>query len=159
MRRRRSSVALLVTLAIAAGFGGGACGRPSSSGTLVEPTLQLETEPGVGPVLTGPDGSPLYFFTADQQRRATCTGGCSHTWIPLDVPDGAAAQGGPGVQAALLGTVASPAGGRQITYNCWPLYTYLGDRTTFSLTGDGIHSFGGTWWAITAAGNRAGPGR
>ena len=152
MRARLGAWSSLVALAVM--VAGASCGA-SSSGALVEPTLQIETEPGVGAVLTGPDASPLYLFTPDRQARVTCRSACAETWLPLDVPRGAAAQGGPGVDTALLGTIAAAGGGRQVTYNRWPLYTYLGDRTTFTANGEGVTSFGGTWWAVTARGDPA----
>ncbi len=147
----RALLGLLVAVTVAA------CGASAPTGALVEPTLQLETEPGVGPVLAGPDGSPLYLFTSDARRGVTCRRACARTWVPFDLPDGASAQGGPGVGAALLGTTASPGGGRQVTYNRWPLYTYLGDRTTFSVNGEGAVSYGGVWWAVGANGAPAHP--
>lgn len=145
-----SAVALLVA-AVVAGCGG------SSRPTGIEPTLQIETEPGVGPVVTDPEGAPVYLFTRDAQRMPTCTGPCTQTWSPLLVPDGASAQAGPGVRAELIGTVVAPGGGRQITYGRWPLYTYAGDQTTFSANGNGVVADGGRWWTLRADGTPVHP--
>ncbi len=151
-RGRRGPVLVAAAVVIAAGCGGGA-----SAPAGVEPTLQIETEPGVGPVLADPEGAPLYLFTRDAQRTPTCGGPCTQTWPPLVVPDGATAQAGPGVRAGLIATVASPGGGRQITYDRWPLYTYARDQTTFSARGNGVAGAGGTFWAVRADGTAARP--
>jgi predicted lipoprotein with Yx(FWY)xxD motif len=145
--------AALPLAALLAGCGGHA----PSVNTSGEPTLQVQDEPGFGPVVTDASGAAFYLDTRDARRRPTCVGACATDWVPLVVPDGASAQAGVGVRADLIGTVARPGGGRQITYGGWPLYNYLGDRTTFSVTGDGRHAGGGTFHPLTASGQVARP--
>jgi predicted lipoprotein with Yx(FWY)xxD motif len=136
----------------------GGCGTHSPSlDTAAEPTLQVQDEPGFGPLVTDASGAAFYLYTADARRRATCVGSCAVNWVPLVVPDGATGQAGVGVEARLIGTVPRPGGGRQITYGGWPLYTYLGDRTTFSVTGNGRRVGGGTFHPVTPSGHAASP--
>jgi predicted lipoprotein with Yx(FWY)xxD motif len=152
---RRAGVLLAGAVVAGAGVAGlGGCGGHGTP-PAGEPTLQVEYEPGWGPLLTDPSGSPLYLDTRDARGRPTCVGACATEWIPLIVPDGASAQAGVGVSGRLIGTVARPGGGRQITYGGWPLYSFLGDRTTFSVTGNGRHAGGGTFHPVTAAGRAA----
>lgn len=153
---RPAAVAALATAGLAAVSLLAGCGSsPKPPGA--DPTLQVRNEPGVGNVLTDPEGSPLYAFTPDAQKRVTCTGQCSQTWLPEVVPDKAQALASPGVNAKLLGTVPEPGGGRQITYNRWPLYVYTGDATTFTVNGNGQTSFGGSWYAIRPDGTLTRP--
>jgi predicted lipoprotein with Yx(FWY)xxD motif len=134
------------------------CGRhPPAVDTADEPTLQIQDEPGFGPVVTDAAGAAFYLDTRDARSRPTCVAACATDWVPLVVPDGASAQAGVGVAAHLIGTVAHPGGGRQITYGGWPLYNYLGDTTTFSVTGNDRHAGGGTFHPVTAAGQAAVP--
>jgi predicted lipoprotein with Yx(FWY)xxD motif len=134
------------------------CGRhPPAVDTADEPTLQIQDEPGFGPLVTDAAGAAFYLDTRDARGRPTCVGACATDWVPLVVPDGASAQAGVGVAAHLIGTVAHPGGGRQITYGGWPLYNYLGDTTTFSVTGNDRHAGGGTFHPVTAAGQAAVP--
>ena len=135
-----------------------ACGAgPPAVDKAAEPVLQIQDEPGFGPLVTDASGAPFYLDTRDVRSRPTCVGACASQWIPLVVPDGASARAGVGVRAGLIGTVARPGGGRQITYGGWPLYTYLGDRTTFSVTGDGRQAGGGTFRPVTSSGQAATP--
>jgi hypothetical protein len=64
-----------------------------------------------------------------------------------------AAHAGSGIQASLLGTVKNSSGDRYVTYHGWPLYTYTGDTAPAQAHGEGIVSFGGTWYVLNAAGN------
>jgi predicted lipoprotein with Yx(FWY)xxD motif len=59
---------------------------------------------------------------------------------------------GRGVDADLLGTAARRNGRRQVTYKGQPLYFYVSDPKGQVLCND-IAEFGGTWFALTAAGN------
>jgi hypothetical protein len=59
---------------------------------------------------------------------------------------------GSGVQASLLGTVRSADGSLYLTYAGYPLYTFSGDSASGQAKGQGIVSFGGTWWAISPSG-------
>jgi hypothetical protein len=63
-----------------------------------------------------------------------------------------AAKAGSGVQASLLGTVKAASGSLYVTYNHWPLYTYTGDSGPGAAHGQGITSFGGTWYVLNASG-------
>ncbi|MGH9092096.1 MAG: hypothetical protein ACRDZR_12090 [Acidimicrobiales bacterium] len=60
---------------------------------------------------------------------------------------------GKGVTASRLGTVAAAGGTRQVTYDHWPLYTYVQDGAPGEATGQGISSFGGTWSTIGPKGS------
>jgi predicted lipoprotein with Yx(FWY)xxD motif len=46
-------------------------------------------------------------------------------------------------------------GMKQVTYGGHPLYTYLGDRSPGQTTGEGIQSFGGIWWVLSATSGSA----
>jgi predicted lipoprotein with Yx(FWY)xxD motif len=115
-------------------------------------TVNVETLPSLGPVLVNSSGRTLYLFTPDHQQSSTCTasGGCLTAWPRLDAS--AAPVGGPGVQAALLGTVKDSNGDTQVTYNRWPLYTFAGDTAPKQAAGEGLDSDGGTWYVINASG-------
>jgi hypothetical protein len=68
------------------------------------------------------------------------------------LPDGVtSATAGAGVQASLLATM--PANGETYpTYHGWLLYEFAGDSAAGQANGEGIHSFGGTWYALNASG-------
>ena len=82
----------------------------------------------------------------------TCTGACAGTWPPVTLPTGAATGAEQGVESSLLGSDPDPAGGRVLTYNGWPLYTYSGDVEPGQATGQAIDLNGGEWYVIRPSG-------
>lgn len=101
----------------------------------------------LGDVLVDAEGMTLYIFDNDDGAGvSTCDGQCAESWPPLLV-DGEPT--GAGVEADLLGTTARDGGGRQVTYDGWPLYRWSGDAEPGDTNGQG---FGGVWWAFGAGG-------
>lgn len=146
-----------------------ACGSSPSSGTGAGPgsssssgtspsaaiTISAKSVPGVGTVLVNGKGQTLYMLTSEKGGKITCTddNGCTKVWPDTELPKGmTAAKAGSGVQASLLGTVKAASGSLYVTYNHWPLYTYTGDSGPGAAHGQGITSFGGTWYVLNASG-------
>jgi hypothetical protein len=63
------------------------------------------------------------------------------------------AKAGSGVQSSLLGTVKDASGNLEVTYDHWPLYTFSGDSGSGVAKGQGLTSFGGTWYVLNGSGN------
>ena len=143
-----------------------ACGSSASTGTGSGPTaagtsssvatVSATNVPGVGTVLVNGKGQTLYLLTSEKGGKVTCTAsnGCTKFWPEVTLPNGAtAAKAGSGVQASLLGTVKDASGNPEVTFNGWPVYTYAGDSGTGVAHGQGITSFGGTWYVLNASGD------
>ena len=130
----------------------GAAGASSSTAV----TVSTKSVPGVGTVLVNSKGQTLYMLTSEKGGKITCTAsnGCTKAWPEIDLPSGVtAAKAGAGVQASLLGTVKG-ADGTEVTYNGWPLYTFVGDSGAAGVAkGQGLTSFGGTWYVLNSSGN------
>jgi predicted lipoprotein with Yx(FWY)xxD motif len=129
-----------------------ACASKSSSGTgsgggTGGSSITTADISGIGKVLVNAQGFTLYYLTTDQHSTPTCTGSCASTWPPQMV-SGSVPAAGSGVTGP-LGTVASPSGGKQLTYMGWPLYTYSGDSAAGQANGQGS---AGTWFAMSAGG-------
>lgn len=110
---------------------------------------------GLGSVLVDGRGRTVYILTADGHHNVSCTdgSGCTALWPDIPLPDGTAkATASNGADAALLGTVHSSDGDTYATYHGWRVYEYAGDSAAGQGHGQGIQSFGGTWYALTAAG-------
>jgi predicted lipoprotein with Yx(FWY)xxD motif len=116
-------------------------------------TVHAAKATGVGTVVVNSAGRTLYLFSPDKQKKVTCTGTCARYWPPLYVSGKPAA--GAGIKASLLGTIKAPNGKTQVTYNHWPLYTFAGDSKAGQANGQGVVAFGGSWFALNVAGNRA----
>jgi predicted lipoprotein with Yx(FWY)xxD motif len=100
---------------------------PANSRVVVVHALSIA---GLGEILVTSAGQTLYAHEPDHHHAVTClpAGGCALAWPPLLLRPGAHLVAGTGVRAALLGTdLSGPAGGSVVTYDGWPLYTYVGD--------------------------------
>jgi predicted lipoprotein with Yx(FWY)xxD motif len=56
------------------------------------------------------------------------------------------------VNQRLVGTVRRTDGRRQVTYNGWPLYYYVGDRSPGQVTCQNVREFGGLWLVVRPGG-------
>jgi predicted lipoprotein with Yx(FWY)xxD motif len=121
----------------------------SSSGGV---TISTATVSGLGTVLVNGQGKTLYIFEPDKHAKVTCTGGCAAIWPPAALTAGQKAVAAGGVNAKLLGSDPNPSGGSVVTYNGWPLYTYVTDSSAGQATGQGINSSGGLWYVISPSG-------
>jgi predicted lipoprotein with Yx(FWY)xxD motif len=119
-------------------------------------TLATSSASGLGTVLTAPNGQTLYLLSADKGGTPTCTSSaCTGVWPPLLVTGASSPNAGSGANAGLLGTVTTPSGATQVTYNNWPVYMYSGDSGPGQSNGEKIQSFGGTWYAVSSSGKPA----
>ena len=59
---------------------------------------------------------------------------------------------GAGVKKSLLGTTHRTDGTVQVTYNKWPLYTWVIDSAPGDATGQGINNLGGRWYVLSPNG-------
>ena len=154
---------VLLALAVVGSLALAACG---SSTPAAGPTTSTSTRPtstpspaavrvvsehsDYGTVLATGDGRTLYLLTADTPTVSICTTPvCSAVWPPLTVagPPGI----GAGADPTLVGELVRPDGSHQVTYDGHPLYTYSGDSGPGQTNGEGITSFGGTWYVVSAS--------
>lgn len=132
-------------------------GTPSTAaGEASTVTIASASVGGFGTVLVNAkDGRTLYLLTSEQGGKLTCTdeNGCTKVWPDTELPKGVtSATAGAGVDAAKLGTVKSEGGDLYVTYGGYPLYEFSGDASAGDAKGQGIGSFGGTWYVVSAAG-------
>src|ERR1700757_4067097 len=134
-----------------------AAGSPSSASVAASVTISEKTIPGAGTVLVNERGQTLYLLTSEKGgKEITCTqaNGCTKVWPETLLTNGmTAAKAGSGVQSSLLGTLKDASGSLEVTYNGWPLYTFSGDSGPDMANGEGITSFGGTWYVLNVSGN------
>ena len=144
-------VVVAIGLAACGDYGGGG-GTSAGPGASDANTSIGEAEVGsVGEVLVNGDGFTLYHLTTESAGSITCTDQCASKWPPVLAQDVPAATGRPGTFAI----ADRPDGGRQLTYDDLPLYTYSGDTAPGQATGQGV---GGVWFAVPASGATSGSG-
>lgn len=83
--------------------------------------LAAEVDENVSPM-----AATVYAFSRDRPHRATCTGSCAVTWIPV-LTSGAPHVTG-GVSKAAIGVLRRAGGLEQVTYDGAPLYWYSKER-------------------------------
>jgi len=134
----------------------GSPGRATASASSAAVTISAKSVPGVGTILVNGKGQTLYLLTSEQGGKITCTkaSGCTKFWPETLLASGVtAAKAGSGVQASMLGTVTDAGGNLEVTYNHWPLYTFVKDSGPGMAHGQGLMGFGGTWYVLNASGN------
>ena len=147
----------LAALAVAACGGGGTATAspppPSKTATAPAQTATVRVANSrLGRILVDSAGRTLYQFRADSSTGSACSGACAMAWPPLRTGAAPAASGG--ANAALLGTISRSDGARQVTYDGHPLYTFVKDRKSGEVNGEGLTAFGAAWFAVSPAGNQ-----
>ena len=165
MTRLRDLIAVAAVAAVPAGCGDdpapvpdqlpaerGAMSEPEEGGSTTDPTgrgpLVKLGDSQFGPVIFNGRDQAAYTFTRDG-RRSRCYDECARAWPPFFARG--TPRAGHGIKSELLGTVRRSDGRRQVTYAGQPLYFYEHDPKGEVLCND-IAEFGGTWFAVTAAG-------
>jgi predicted lipoprotein with Yx(FWY)xxD motif len=102
-------------------------------------------------VVVSPSGFTLYALSPETTRHLLCKSReCLQFWPPLTVRSrNVKLRDGSGVHGA-LGILRRSNGELQVTLRGMPLYRYAGDHAPHEANGQGLHSFGGTWHAVTA---------
>lgn len=115
-------------------------------------TVSTRTIKPYGPVLVNSAGHTLYVFAPDKAKKVTCVSACATIWPPAKLASGAKPAASGQVKASLLGSDPDPSGGRVVTYNGWPLYTYVTDSAPGVAHGEALKSAGGLWYVISPSG-------
>jgi predicted lipoprotein with Yx(FWY)xxD motif len=166
-RRRLRRLPVLGGVVLAGAAALAACGSSNSTPKATPAASQLAAASytvttanvgGLGTVLVNGSGRTLYLLDSEAGGKLTCTdaSGCTKAWPDTELPHGVAHGAATGnAHSSLLGTVRADDGKLYLTYgaNRWPLYTFAGDTGAGQARGQGIHSFGGTWWTISPAGD------
>jgi predicted lipoprotein with Yx(FWY)xxD motif len=158
---RGRPVAFLATLAVLpltvvalAGCGGGSKASPPAAPKTANgaPATVGVANVGLGKILVNSHGRTLYLFQKDSGGTSACYGACAVNWPPLRASGKPTL--GSGADRSLVGTTARSDGKPQVTYNGHPLYLFSGDAKAGDTNGEGVRTFGGTWYAVSPAGNQ-----
>jgi predicted lipoprotein with Yx(FWY)xxD motif len=103
-------------------------------------SVNIAYKNGIGFYLTNATGWTLYFLKTDipSNGTSTCTGKCINNWPAfyietemLNLPTG--------LNSTSFGEITRPDGGKQTTYNGWPLYYFIKDTKPGDTNGQGIN--------------------
>ena len=120
--------------------------------TSAAPTVLITTKQGkLGTILAyGPKRLTVYLFEADNGGASSCSGECASLWPAVSGHPQASGQ----AVASHLGTITRADGTTQVTYNGHPLYLYSRDKDDGDAYGQGLKSFGASWYVVAPSGNK-----
>lgn len=133
------------------GGGGGSTASAETKSTSSESTggdgiVSAAKAGDLGTILVTSQGLTLYDFHKDKGGTSACYGACASAWPPLLTEGNPQAQGA--ADRSMLGTTKRKDGTVQVTYNGWPLYTYVADQKPGEVNGNDIDQFGAQWYAL-----------
>ncbi|MEU3841209.1 SCO0930 family lipoprotein [Streptomyces sp. NPDC028635] len=117
------------------------------------PGLSVRKDPNLGDIVVDRNGMTVYRFLKDQawpKPVSACAGACLQKWPAVEPVDAGDTKG---VKKKGLMSFTRPDGVKQQTVNCWPVYTFSGDKAPGDINGQGV---GGTWYAVAPDGKPVG---
>ena len=132
--------------------GGGSTAASESTNTASgqAATIDAHGEGSLGTILVDSQGLTVYLFEKDSGTKSSCFGGCASAWPPVRASGKPTV--GSGLDASLVSTTPRADGQAQVTYNGHPLYLFAGDQSAGDTNGQGLTEFGGSWFALSSAG-------
>ncbi|MDG4861424.1 SCO0930 family lipoprotein [Streptomyces sp. T-3] len=114
--------------------------------------LSTREDPKLGEIVVDKNGMTVYRFKKDSAwpMKSACVGECLDNWpvvAPVDKNDTK------GILKKGFVTFDRPDGVKQQTIDCWPIYTFSGDKVPGDINGQGV---GGTWYAVSPQGKLVG---
>lgn len=112
------------------------------------PGLSTRKDPELGEVVIDGNGMTVYRFKKDSAwpMKSACTGKCLEQWPVVEPVEKNDTKG---ILKKGFVTFNRPDGLKQQTIDCWPLYTFAGDKKPGDNNGQGV---GGTWYAVSPQG-------
>ncbi|MEU5808295.1 SCO0930 family lipoprotein [Streptomyces sp. NPDC047718] len=136
----------------AKGAGGSGSGSGSGEGSggaaPAQGSLSVAKDPKLGDHIVDGNGMTVYRFKKDTAwpMASNCTGDCVAKWPVVPPVDKANAKG---IIEKGFSVLDRPDGKKQQSVDCWPIYTFTGDKKPGDTNGQGV---GGTWYAVSPDG-------
>ncbi|MFD9412342.1 SCO0930 family lipoprotein [Streptomyces sp. NPDC059989] len=110
--------------------------------------LSVAKDPKLGDHIVDGKGMTVYRFKPDTAwpMVSKCEGDCVAKWPVVPPVDKANAKG---ITERNYLVLDRPDGKKQQTVDCWPVYTFTGDKKPGDINGQGV---GGTWYAVSPDG-------
>jgi predicted lipoprotein with Yx(FWY)xxD motif len=145
------SLTVLSVLGVAGGVSHASESAASPAANNPQAAVQV-SKTSLGKTLVDSRGRTLYLFKKDSGTTSACTGACATAWPPLTTAGNPAV--GHGAKVSLIGTTSRTNGQQQVTYKGHPVYLFQGDHKAGATNGEGLTAFGGSWFALSPAGNQ-----
>ncbi|MGW5345119.1 SCO0930 family lipoprotein [Streptomyces sp. HUAS TT3] len=131
-----------------AGSSGSGSGEGSGGAAPAQGSLSVAKDPKLGDHIVDGNGMTVYRFKKDTAwpMASNCTGDCVAKWPVVPPVDKANAKG---IIEKGFSVLDRPDGKKQQSVDCWPIYTFTGDKKPGDTNGQGV---GGTWYAVSPDG-------
>ena len=129
--------------------GGAAALASTSAPPPGQPTVKAAPTK-LGEIVVNAKGRVLYRYTADRKDVSNCSASCLPLWPILSPGPGGRPTAGSGAAQRALGVITRTDGKQQVTYDDWPLYTYIVDQAPGQTAGQGVKDAGGIWYVVYA---------
>ncbi|MFD8411178.1 SCO0930 family lipoprotein [Streptomyces sp. NPDC059650] len=131
-----------------AGGSGSGSGEGSGGAAPAQGSLSVAKDPKLGDHIVDGNGMTVYRFKKDTAwpMASNCTGDCVAKWPVVPPVDKANAKG---IIEKGFSVLDRPDGKKQQSVDCWPIYTFTGDKKPGDTNGQGV---GGTWYAVSPDG-------
>ncbi|MEU6297969.1 SCO0930 family lipoprotein [Streptomyces erythrochromogenes] len=128
--------------------GGAPAGGAPAGAAEAAPGLSVAKDPKLGEHIVDGKGMTVYRFKKDSAwpMVSNCVGDCLAKWPVVPPVDKANAKG---ITEKNYLVLDRPDGKKQQTVDCWPVYTFSGDKKPGDTNGQGV---GGTWYAVSPDG-------
>lgn len=162
MIRKRFALGIGVTLLSAAaltgcggssddgGSGDGSSGDAKRDGGGRSSAQLATTDSPQGEIIVDGKGMTVYVYDKDEPnaRKSACTGDCTAEWPAVKTRSAS-----PKVEgiSGKVSTIKADGGGRQITVNGQPLYTFAADAKAGDVEGQGDE---GVWYVVAPSGKK-----
>lgn len=117
------------------------------------PGLSVKKDAKLGDIVVDKNGHTVYRFLKDKawpKSVSNCVGACAEKWPAVGI---VSANDTKGVEKKGLMGFTRSDGAKQMTVDCWPIYTFSGDTAAGQTNGQGV---GGTWYAVSPEGKAVG---
>ncbi|WP_426595756.1 COG4315 family predicted lipoprotein [Cellulomonas sp. McL0617] len=150
------------------GYGGGSSSTPSTAASAPAASAPAASAPAaaagttaadlstanssLGKIVVDGKGMTAYFFTKDTKDsgKSACTGDCAAAWPAIESMSATPTVDG---VTGTVGTIPAADGGKQITIDGMPIYTFVKDMAAGDVNGQG---YSGVWWVIAPDGSMMG---
>ncbi|MFI8343669.1 SCO0930 family lipoprotein [Streptomyces sp. NPDC085639] len=121
---------------------------PEGGAAEADGKLSVAKDPKLGDHIVDGKGMTVYRFKPDTQWPMTskCVGDCLAKWPAVAPLEKAKDKG---IVEKNYTVLNRPDGQKQQSVDCWPVYTFTGDKKPGDVNGQGV---GGTWYAVSPDG-------
>ncbi|MBT1001398.1 hypothetical protein KIH31_02175 [Paenarthrobacter sp. DKR-5] len=121
----------------------------ASPGAAAGPDLKTASS-SLGQIIVDGKGMSVYVFDKDTKDsgKSSCSGSCAAAWPAVLTTSATPSVSG---VTGKVGVIPAASGGKQLTVNGLPVYTFAQDKSAGDVKGQAV---GNVWWLLNPAGEK-----